>query len=847
MAAGGIAGSFMGAVAGMAAVHIVIRVVDNATEKIRNILQALGGFKGIVAGLGVIMGAALAKFSLDTWASFEQILTRVRKTANLTAEETKAVGDGLRAMAQRIAMPVEELARIAEVAGQLGLESTQDILGFTEVAAKAASAWGMSSEETAQALGKIRATWDLSTQQLEEVAGFINVLENRFPAAANDIVEAFSRVGPMARAAGVSVQEVASLITAMLSVGMEPERVGTAVRNIIEIFASRKEEIAAAMGIPVEELSARLAADFGEVVKEFIERAAATKSPEIIGIVENIFGRRVAEGIMAATINLDDFKKALESVKDPAEAVKALNEEFALSQQTMTSQLTLLNNTIRETFLQIGETIAPVFITLINLIKPVIPLLIWLAMAIAAASAAWLAHHAITVILPSAMAKVLAMIGLQAGALQGLTLQEKIATIAHHLHAFALQKLSAAQVLAAGATNIFRMALNFLAAHPIIAILMVLAGVLIFLEMRFHLLSKALQALAPVADFIAGGLQKIADTIMNVLGPVLDWLKQAFFNAFAYLFNVFRIFIGILTNNQKSIADKLRDIGRLILTVMLDVWKATISLFFDGFKWLVGVVMDGAPAVADAFRQGFVWVMNVAGDIMIGLADVMIQSFSWIVENIIKGFEAFVNGIIDLANKIPGVSIPRVDFSGAADSVNKFFDGLVEQMRNAKNSIVSGVDSSLKGMIDTMRKFLEQAKPLVQQFIESGKQSIVGFIDEMKEKFGLDLGALAKEYGIELTTGEDIQKLFDAIEENVDKTEQTGDKFDNLTDSIEGLTDVVDKVNARDMSVTINLTVSFGAEIAGMSKEEFQEYATSVLNQALIKALKDAGMYQIGT
>jgi len=59
-------------------------------------------------------------------------------------------------------------------------------------------------------------------------------------------------------------------------------------------------------------------------------------------------------------------------------------------------------------------------------------------------------------------------------------------------------------------------------------------------------------------------------------------------------------------------------------------------------------------------------------------------------------------------------------------------------------------------------------------------------------------------------------------------------------------TEVMDKINAKDAKISIPIVINFGSEISGMSRDEFEEYATRVLNRALIDGLRDADMLQTG-
>src|SRR5690606_34216961 len=103
-----------------------------AEGKLDATAQAFGG-AGRTLTMGVtapIVGAATA--ALHSSISFESAFAGVRKTVDATEEEFAMLEQGIRDMATRIPASAEEIARVAEAAGQLGIE-TENILAFTEV------------------------------------------------------------------------------------------------------------------------------------------------------------------------------------------------------------------------------------------------------------------------------------------------------------------------------------------------------------------------------------------------------------------------------------------------------------------------------------------------------------------------------------------------------------------------------------------------------------------------------------------------------------------------------------------------------------------------------------------
>ncbi len=107
-------------------------------------VAAVGG-AGILAGLGASAREAVA---------WESAFAGVRKTVDGTEDQLSQLNDALREMATAIPVAADELANIAENAGQLGIE-TQSIESFTRVMADLGVATNMSSDQAASSLAKI--------------------------------------------------------------------------------------------------------------------------------------------------------------------------------------------------------------------------------------------------------------------------------------------------------------------------------------------------------------------------------------------------------------------------------------------------------------------------------------------------------------------------------------------------------------------------------------------------------------------------------------------------------------------------------------------------------------------
>ena len=117
--------------------------------------QAFGAVHEAIVAAGIATAlkevyeyfAACAQASMD----FESAMTGVAKTTDFTDEELAAMSESIQEMSTEIPATTDELAGIAEAAGQLGIHK-ESLLDFTEIMAMLGTATNMTADEAATSL-----------------------------------------------------------------------------------------------------------------------------------------------------------------------------------------------------------------------------------------------------------------------------------------------------------------------------------------------------------------------------------------------------------------------------------------------------------------------------------------------------------------------------------------------------------------------------------------------------------------------------------------------------------------------------------------------------------------------
>ena len=310
--------------------------MGSAMTNFGNTLQSVGGkmtglgntmtvgvTAPIVAGVGAVVKSAM---------SWESAFAGVKKTNDEVVDSNGNVvysyadlENGLRGLAAQLPASHEEIAGVAEAAGQLGIKS-QDVVSFTKTMIDMGESTNLSAEDAASAIAKIANITGLTSDEYQRFGSSVVALGNNFATTESDIVSMANRLAASGTLAGLTNQEILGLATAMSSVGIEAEAGGTAMTQTLAAI----ESAVAAGG---EDLQ-KFATVAGESAQEFADK---WKNHPIEAIQDFIRGLgKLDEKGESATMVLDEM--GLSGVRQ-SNMLKSL----ALAADTMTGAVDLSN------------------------------------------------------------------------------------------------------------------------------------------------------------------------------------------------------------------------------------------------------------------------------------------------------------------------------------------------------------------------------------------------------------------------------------------------------------------------------------------------------------------------
>lgn len=324
------------------------------------------------------LGAGAIKAASD----FESSFAGVRKTVNATEPEFAKLAQGLRNMAKEVPINVNELNKVAEAAGQLGIKR-EDILQFTRTMADLGVTTNLTADQAATATAQFQNIFGAAGKDVDRFGATLVALGNSGASTEKDILDMGLRIAGAGHQVGLTQGQVLAFASSLASVGINAEAGGSAISRV---FLKINDAVASGGGALAE--FARIAGMTSGEFKEAFERDAATATTAFIsGLArlksegENV--NATIEGVVGKNIILKDTllrasgagDLLTDSLKLQATAWSensALTKEAAERYKTFASQAQLLWAELRDVGITLGTALLPVMRDLMTLTRPVI-------------------------------------------------------------------------------------------------------------------------------------------------------------------------------------------------------------------------------------------------------------------------------------------------------------------------------------------------------------------------------------------------------------------------------------------------------------------------------------------
>ncbi len=337
--------------------------MDEAKQKLANLKTEI-----VASAASVAIIAAPIKSAID----FESSMADVKKVVDFKDDnEIKGFSNEILKMSQVIPMTADGLTQVAAAGGQMGL-AKDELLKFTEMAAKTAVAFDITAESAGDTIGKIKNILSLSLDETGEMMDAINHLSNNNAAKASEIVEVMKRIAGIGKQVGLAKEQTAALASTFISLGKAPETAATASEallkklNNLSSLSEDKQKAFEETGLSVNKFAKAMKTDAQGAVLQFLEAMSKVEPQRRGALLTTIMGTNYDSDIATLISGMDVYKKSLDEVGSKEKFLGSNEKEFQARSNTVANKIQLMKNTLKSLSISIGNVFLPYISTAIE-------------------------------------------------------------------------------------------------------------------------------------------------------------------------------------------------------------------------------------------------------------------------------------------------------------------------------------------------------------------------------------------------------------------------------------------------------------------------------------------------
>lgn len=336
--------------------------VSNTTDKITkvNYKKMAVAFAALTASVGT---------ALKQFAQYETALVAAGRTTGLAGAELDDFAKKIDDISSRLNTPREQLLKITEVAGTLGIQGADNLAKFTETMAKfdVASAT-LKGEAAANSIARIIGLTGGGVDKVENFASEIAYLADNFKSTEAETVAIAEELSRLNAKIPLSTENTIALAAAFADLGITPEIARTGMSKFADALdgalrdgGDKLKIFTTLTGMTREELKETFQKSPEKVFTAFSQGLGQAGSEASFIIKQLGLDQDRLSGLFLASAQKSDvLTKAINEGNDAAEKNTKLNEEVAKVLDTTQSKWDGVKVAVGKVTAEIGEKLSPV-------------------------------------------------------------------------------------------------------------------------------------------------------------------------------------------------------------------------------------------------------------------------------------------------------------------------------------------------------------------------------------------------------------------------------------------------------------------------------------------------------
>ncbi|WP_307224430.1 phage tail tape measure protein [Microbacterium arborescens] len=336
-----------------------------AYERQKQAMNEAGVALGAVGAVAMASTALAVKAAID----WESAWAGVTKTVDGSASEMAALEDELRSLTSTLPATHEQIAAVAEAAGQLGVRR-DDVADFTRTMVNLGETTNLSADQAATSIAQLMNVMQTAPDDVDRLGATLVALGNDGASTESEILEMAQRIAGAGKLVGATEGEVLGLSNALASMGVTAELGGGVASRILQDLYSAVQSggdqlagFAKVAGVSAKQFADQFRADPVRALDAFAKglNDVEASGGNVVATLSDIGFRSTEEQRVLLQLKGagDLLADSLDLQAVAWEENLALQVEASKRYETTEAKLAIASNGIREAAIDIGSTFLP--------------------------------------------------------------------------------------------------------------------------------------------------------------------------------------------------------------------------------------------------------------------------------------------------------------------------------------------------------------------------------------------------------------------------------------------------------------------------------------------------------
>lgn len=338
---------------------------SRATDALTTVTRRLAQAYTVLIAAQTAAQAAIG--NVQEYGKLESAIVNIERTTGLAADQVTGLADEIIDLSKNVTpTATSELLKFAEVAGQLGVNGTADILNLVAAADQLGVATNIAGDEAATLLTRILQTTGEGVPSIQNLASTVVQLGNNFATTESEIVNFTRNIVTATRDINLSSAGAAALGTALSVTGLQAEASRTAIGRLSQTIrraategGNSLEALANITGMTADQIEENLGERSEQIILAFVEGLAKMRDEGAVTLDVlrrfGIDGQEAAQVFGGLASQVDTLRDAINQSNDAYAAGNAQVIEAARAFATQESAVGRLSNTFTALRANIGE------------------------------------------------------------------------------------------------------------------------------------------------------------------------------------------------------------------------------------------------------------------------------------------------------------------------------------------------------------------------------------------------------------------------------------------------------------------------------------------------------------